>query len=142
MHLVFDRKIQIDAAPGSPRHRYLVSAECWPDAADHEAVIARAIDAAAEAVADPATSGAEIAVMLTDDAGIRTLNRDLARDRQVHQCAVVSAAPPAGPGDATGAPRMLATSRSPMRRRGERPRPNTSRSRITSATSRCTDSCI
>jgi probable rRNA maturation factor len=51
----------------------LVTADCWQGEPDADAVIQRAIAAAAEAVDDD-VAGAEVAVMLTDDAGIRTLN--------------------------------------------------------------------
>src|SRR5437016_14354069 len=51
----------------------LVVADCWRDEPDAEAVIQRAIAAAAETV-DQDVGEAELAVMLTDDAGIRTLN--------------------------------------------------------------------
>ena len=54
-----------------PRQR----ADCWQAEPDAEAVVQRAIDAAA-AIADAGTADAEVAVMLTDDAGIRTLNRN------------------------------------------------------------------
>ena len=57
-----------------PATDILVSAPCWRDQADCEAVIERAI--AAAAATDASTAGAEVAIMLTDDAGIRTLNRD------------------------------------------------------------------
>jgi len=50
-------------------------ADCWSAEPDAEAVIRRAIDTAAASVtADIAD--AEVVVMLTDDAGIRTLNRN------------------------------------------------------------------
>lgn len=51
----------------------LVVADCWRDEPRAEAVIQRAIAAAAEAV-DEDVADAELAVMLTDDSGIRTLN--------------------------------------------------------------------
>ena len=53
----------------------LVTAECWQDEPDAEAVILRAIAAATEAV-DADVAEAELAFMLTDDSGIRTLNRN------------------------------------------------------------------
>ncbi len=56
-----------------PITEVLVVAECWRDAPDAEAVIQRAIAAAAESVDDD-VGEAELAVMLTDDSGIRTLN--------------------------------------------------------------------
>ena len=51
----------------------LVVADCWQGEPDSEAVIQRAVAAAAESV-DEDVADAEVAVMLTDDAGIRTLN--------------------------------------------------------------------
>ena len=56
-----------------PSTEVLVVADCWQAEPDAEAVIQRAIAAAAEIV-DADTGDAELAVMLTDDAGIRTLN--------------------------------------------------------------------
>ncbi len=51
----------------------LVVADCWRSEPDAETVIQRAIAAAAEAV-EADVGEAELAVMLTDDSGIRTLN--------------------------------------------------------------------
>ena len=56
-----------------PITEVLVVADCWQDEPDAEAVIQRAIAAAAESV-DADVADAELAVMLTDDSGIRTLN--------------------------------------------------------------------
>ena len=56
-----------------PITEVLVVADCWQTEPDAEAVIQRAIEAAAE-IADADVGDAELAVMLTDDAGIRTLN--------------------------------------------------------------------
>ena len=56
-----------------PITEVLVVADCWQDEPDAEAVIQRAIAAAAENV-DADVADAELAVMLTDDSGIRTLN--------------------------------------------------------------------
>ncbi len=53
----------------------LVTAPCWQCEPEAEAVIQRAIAAAAETV-DEDVADAEVAVMLTDDDGIRTLNRN------------------------------------------------------------------
>jgi probable rRNA maturation factor len=58
-----------------PLTEVLVVADCWQTEPDAEAVIHRAINAAAE-IADADVGEAEIAVMLTDDAGIRTLNNN------------------------------------------------------------------
>jgi len=57
----------------NPITEVLVVADCWQDEPDAEAVIQRAIAAAAETV-DADVADAELAVMLTDDSGIRTLN--------------------------------------------------------------------
>ncbi|GLR84172.1 endoribonuclease YbeY [Bradyrhizobium iriomotense] len=51
----------------------LVVADCWHSEPDADAVIQRAI-AQAAAMIDDDFAGAEVAVMLTDDSGIRTLN--------------------------------------------------------------------
>jgi len=54
-----------------PMTEVLVVADCWQSEPDAEAVIQRAIAAAAEEVDDD-VGEAELAVMLTDDPGIRT----------------------------------------------------------------------
>jgi probable rRNA maturation factor len=59
----------------SPATEVLIVAECWRAESDAEAVIHRAIETAAEMV-DTETGDAELAIMLTDDAGIRTLNNN------------------------------------------------------------------
>src|SRR6267378_6124275 len=62
-----------------PITEVLVVADCWLTEPDADAVIHRAIATAAEIVnAGPnkAVGEAELAVMLTDDAGIRTLNNN------------------------------------------------------------------
>lgn len=61
--------------PIAPATDVLVDAECWQQQADSEAVVRRAIEAAAEAAGDEAAD-AGLSVMLTDDAAVRTLNRD------------------------------------------------------------------
>jgi probable rRNA maturation factor len=53
----------------------LVTAACWRAEPDAETLVQRAIAAAAEH-ASVAAGSAEIAIVLTDDAGIRTLNRE------------------------------------------------------------------
>jgi probable rRNA maturation factor len=58
-----------------PIAEVLVVAACWQTEPDAEAVIQRAIAAAAEAV-DADIGEAELAIMLTDDSGIRTLNNN------------------------------------------------------------------
>ena len=56
-----------------PVTEVLVVADCWQTEPEAEAVIHRAINAAAE-IADADVGEAELAVMLTDDSGIQTLN--------------------------------------------------------------------
>jgi probable rRNA maturation factor len=56
-----------------PLTEVLVVADCWQTEPDAEMVIHRAIEAAAE-FTDADVGEAELAVMLTDDSGIRTLN--------------------------------------------------------------------
>jgi probable rRNA maturation factor len=58
-----------------PTTEILIVADCWQAAPEAEAVIDRAIAAAAEFV-DADVDESELAVMLTDDEGIRTLNRN------------------------------------------------------------------
>ena len=53
----------------------LVVAECWQAEPGAETVIHRAIEAAA-GMADADTADTELAIMLTDDDGIRTLNQN------------------------------------------------------------------
>ena len=67
------QKFRTDAAACPSHTEVLVVADCWQAEPDAEAVIHRAIAAAAETV-DADIGDAELAVMLTDDAGIRTLN--------------------------------------------------------------------
>jgi len=84
----------------------LVVADCWQDEPEAEAVIQRAIAAAAETV-DAAVGDAELAVMLTDDSGIRTLNSNWRGiDKPTNVLSFPALQPTAAhqPGDA---PRML-----------------------------------
>ena len=59
--------------PALPQTDVLVTADCWHAEPEAEALVHRAIEAAAE-IAAADTGDAELAVMLTDDTGIRTLN--------------------------------------------------------------------
>jgi probable rRNA maturation factor len=89
-----------------PITEVLVVADCWQHEPDADAVILRAIAAAAEAV-DADVAEAEIAVMLTDDSGIRTLNSNWRGiDRPTNVLSFPALQPQAAqkPGDA---PRML-----------------------------------
>src|ERR1700748_1379796 len=84
----------------------LVVAECWQDSPDAEAIIQGAIAAAAESV-DTDVGDAELAVMLTDDPGIRTLNGNWRGIDKATNGLAFPALQPTGarkPGDA---PRML-----------------------------------
>src|SRR5580765_5509158 len=89
-----------------PITEVLVVADCWQSEPDAEAVIQRAVAVAAE-IADADTGEAEIAVMLTDDAGIRTLNsnwRGIDKPTNVLSFPALQPASPSGPDDA---PRIL-----------------------------------
>ncbi len=89
-----------------PITEVLVVADCWRDEPDAEAVIQRAIAAAAETV-DQDVGEAELAVMLTDDAGIRTLNsnwRGIDKQTNVLSFPALQPSRSSGEGDA---PRML-----------------------------------
>src|SRR5438045_6956941 len=88
-----------------PITEVLVVADCWQSEPDAEAVIQRAVTTAAEIV-NADTGEAEIAVMLTDDAGIRTLNNNWRGvDKPTNVLSFPALQPTAGaPADA---PRML-----------------------------------
>jgi probable rRNA maturation factor len=58
-----------------PATEVLVTADCWAGESSAETIVHRAMEAAASMV-DADTADAEVAVMLTDDAGIRTLNKN------------------------------------------------------------------
>jgi probable rRNA maturation factor len=84
----------------------LVTADCWQSEPDAEQVIQRAIATAADMV-DEEVAGAEVAVMLTDDTGIRTLNGNWRGIDKATNVLSFPALQPEGdtkPGDA---PRML-----------------------------------
>ena len=89
-----------------PATDVLVVADCWNAEPEAEAVILRAVEAAAATV-DADTGDAELAVMLTDDAGIRTLNNNWRHiDKPTNVLSFPAIQPPSGvePDDA---PRML-----------------------------------
>jgi probable rRNA maturation factor len=91
-----------------PLIEVLVVADGWRAEPDAEAVIHRAIAAAAAAETVHAGSGeAELAVMLTDDAGIRTLNRNWRGIDKPTNVLSFPALPPTGAGGPDDAPRML-----------------------------------
>src|SRR5258706_3188619 len=101
-----------------PLTEVLVVADCWQTEPDAEAVIHRAIATEAETVNAGLSTGlhtslhtslgeAELAVMLTDDAGIRTLNsnwRGIDKPTNVLSFPALQPTGPSGPDDA---PRML-----------------------------------
>jgi probable rRNA maturation factor len=89
-----------------PMTEVLVVADGWQSEPDAEAVIQRAIAAAAE-IADADTGEAELAVMLTDDAGIRTLNKNWRGIDKPTNVLSFPALPPTGPAGPDDAPRML-----------------------------------
>jgi len=89
-----------------PLTEVLVVADCWQTEPDAEAVIHRAIDVAAE-IADADVGEAEIAVMLTDDSGIQTLNSNWRGIDKPTNVLSFPALQPTGSGAADDAPRML-----------------------------------
>ena len=89
-----------------PMTEVLVVADGWQSEPDAEAVIQRAIAIAAE-MADADTGDAELAFMLTDDAGIRTLNNNWRGIDKPTNVLSFPALPPTGPAGPDDAPRML-----------------------------------
>ena len=89
-----------------PFTEVLVVADCWQSQPDAEAVIHRAIAAAAEFV-DAGLGEAELAVMLTNDAGIRTLNSNWRGIDRPTNVLSFPALPPSGASGPDDAPRML-----------------------------------
>jgi probable rRNA maturation factor len=90
----------------SPATEILVVADCWRVETNAEPVILRAVEAAAEMI-DADTDDAELAIMLTDDVGIRTLNKNWRGIDKPTNVLSFPALQPTGtpaPGDA---PRML-----------------------------------
>jgi probable rRNA maturation factor len=90
----------------SPATEILVVADCWRAEADVEAIIHRAIQTAAEMV-DADTGDAELAIMLTDDAGIRTLNANWRGIDKPTNVLSFPALQPTGTPSPDDAPRML-----------------------------------
>jgi probable rRNA maturation factor len=84
----------------------LVTADCWRSEPNAEAVIERAIAAAAEGV-DEDVADAELAVMLTDDSGIRTLNANWRGIDKPTNVLSFPALQPEGDRRPDDAPRML-----------------------------------
>ena len=93
------------ARPALPQTEILVTSDRWQAEPGVEAVIHRAIEAAAE-FAEADVGEAELAVMLTDDSGIRTLNSNWRGiDKPTNVLSFPALQAPAGaPSDA---PRML-----------------------------------
>src|SRR5260370_40301538 len=89
-----------------PITEVLVVAECWQTEPDAEAIIQRAVAVAAEVV-DADIGEAELAVMLTDDAGIRTLNSNWRGIDKPTNVLSFPALQPSGPGATDDAPPML-----------------------------------
>jgi probable rRNA maturation factor len=89
-----------------PLTEVLVVADCWQTEPEAEAVIHRAIHAAAEIV-DADVGEAELAVMLTDDAGIRTLNNNWRGIDKPTNVLSFPALQPTGNATSSDAPRML-----------------------------------
>src|ERR1700761_6708224 len=89
-----------------PISEILITADCWHAETQSEAVIQRAIALAAE-IADADIGEAELAVMLTDDAGIRTLNSNWRGIDKPTNVLSFPALPPTGGGGPQDAPRML-----------------------------------
>ncbi|WP_025032899.1 rRNA maturation RNase YbeY [Bradyrhizobium sp. DOA9] len=92
--------------PNLPMTEVLVVADCWQHEPDSEAVIQRAVAAAAESV-DEDVADAEVAVMLTDDAGIRTLNSNWRGIDKPTNVLSFPALQPEGAWKVGDAPRML-----------------------------------
>lgn len=93
-----------------PITEVLVVADCWQAEPGAEAVIHRAIAAAAamaDVGADTLSGEAELAVMLTDDSGIRTLNSNWRGIDKPTNVLSFPALPPTGPVGTDDAPRML-----------------------------------
>jgi probable rRNA maturation factor len=89
-----------------PISEVLVVADCWQAEPDAETVIHRAIAIAAEMV-DADIGETELAIMLTDDAGIRTLNSNWRGIDKPTNVLSFPALQPSGPRGADDAPRML-----------------------------------
>src|SRR6202041_4085314 len=89
-----------------PITEILVGADCWQAEPEAEATIDRAIAVAAEFVAAD-VGDSELAVMLTDDAGIQTLNRNWRGIDKPTNVLSFPALQPRGERHVDDAPRML-----------------------------------
>jgi probable rRNA maturation factor len=101
----FRRSSATMALHAPPQTEVLIVAECWRTE-DAEAVVHRAIEAAAVMV-EADTADAEVAVMLTDDEGIRTLNRNWRGVDKPTNVLSFPALQPTGAPASGDAPRML-----------------------------------
>ena len=90
----------------APETEILVTAECWQRETDVETTIHRAIEAAA-AMVDDETADAELAIMLTDDNGIRALNKNWRGIDKPTNVLSFPALQPSGPRNDDDAPRTL-----------------------------------
>jgi probable rRNA maturation factor len=89
-----------------PITEILVVADCWQAEPEAEATIDRAIATAAEFVAAD-VGDSELAIMLTDDAGIQTLNRNWRGIDKPTNVLSFPALQPLGERQADDAPRIL-----------------------------------
>jgi len=89
--------------PQPPTADVLIAADCWQAQLDAEEVVQRAIAAATSFVELPANE-TEVAVMLTDDARIRELNKEWRGQDKPTNVLSFPAAPPPG---VASAPLML-----------------------------------
>jgi len=89
-----------------PETEVLIVAECWGAAPDAATVVHRAIETAASMV-DANTADAELAVMLTDDAGIRALNKNWRGQDKPTNVLSFPALQPTGGQSSDYGPRML-----------------------------------
>lgn len=89
-----------------PITEIIVAADCWHDQPDAETVIQRAIAAAAQ-MTEAESGDAELAVMLTDDSGIRTLNNNWRGIDKPTNVLSFPALQPTGPRSDDDPPRML-----------------------------------
>src|SRR5881392_2065034 len=88
-----------------PITEVLVVADCWHNEPDVEAVIQRAV---AVEMVDADIGEAELAVMLTDDGGIRTLNKNWrGLDKPTNVLSFPALQPPEGADEPDDMPRML-----------------------------------
>ncbi len=92
--------------PDYPETEVLVVADVWQQEPDAEAIILRAIDAAAAKI-NTGIGACELAVMLTDDAGIQTLNANWRGIDKPTNVLSFPALPPTGGSGPDDAPRML-----------------------------------